>query len=317
MVRVKGNLGGISMLASRPEGDFFLLVEELIDGDSVQVRQIVQHFSSDGKLLGAALVPLEERVTYVNHGVDVGPDKQVYALLLKPDRALVVRLRLEANLNLGERAPASASLAATSSPIQPAETCRTRAQMTQTAEGYVQSSTHLSDLNLNGSCTFRQKPTYLGTTAGVYPSVPYDWGGFDSVVDYQKFMADSTSHFRAGDRKESTEARTDVAACSKGVDCSGFVSRCWGLNQKESTSSLPNISTVIPRNSLLSGDILNRAGKHVVLFDKTGADPNGGPNQGLFVWEATQTLKYDRVVYSWWPWSRFNKYVPRKYRSVC
>ena len=57
-----------------------------------------------------------------------------------------------------------------------------------------------------------------------------------------------------------------VARNLAGIDCSGYVSRSWGLRGKYGTSTLPNICLEIDRSELKEGDILNRRGRHVRIF---------------------------------------------------
>jgi hypothetical protein len=102
-----------------------------------------------------------------------------------------------------------------------------------------------------------------------------------------------------------------VESCSRGVDCSGFVSRVWQLSSKYSTSTLPNISWELPASSdLRRGDILNKAGSHVILFSDFGSN-------GIYGYESTTYNAYDRVVYMYSAWSRLSGYSPRRYNSVC
>ena len=50
-----------------------------------------------------------------------------------------------------------------------------------------------------------------------------------------------------------------------GNDCSGFVSAALGIERK-TTRSLPNCTKQISYNDLKPGDIINKAGSHVILF---------------------------------------------------
>lgn len=315
-VRVANILGGLSVLATTPEGDVYVLVDELTSTPDILIDQTVRHYRADGTLVGVARVPVGERLTYVSHGVAIGPDRQAYALITRARRADVIRLEFEPGVpEILPARPAAPSRPAP--PVGAARCRRTRAEMRAVAEAYINNRTLLKAANLTGPCTHRQRPTYLKAVESSYVSVPYDWGGFDSVSTYNDFMNSTRRVYKAGDRKEGFEARNYTANCSRGVDCSGFVSRCWGLAAKEGTGSLPRISTVIRVADLQTGDILNRAGKHVVIFDRLARNPRGGPEQGLYVWESTQTNRFDRVVYHWWPWSRFRGYMPRRYRYVC
>lgn len=102
--------------------------------------------------------------------------------------------------------------------------------------------------------------------------MPYQWGGFDTP---RQFLESLNRGEFAGDISTSEKRRlgddgTSEEAC--GIDCSGFVSRCWRLSRPYSTAQLPEIC--IPLKSwrqLAAGDILLND-KHVLLF--AGWDPN-------------------------------------------
>jgi hypothetical protein len=99
--------------------------------------------------------------------------------------------------------------------------------------------------------------------------IPYQWGGFDSVAS---FDAGVSSGKAAGDLYTPEKRRLAdraVSAHAVGVDCSGFISRCWKLPQKYGTATLASISKELSSPSALQpGDIMNAAGGHVILFAK-------------------------------------------------
>ena len=91
--------------------------------------------------------------------------------------------------------------------------------------------------------------------------VAYQWGGFSSIEDFETGLAQGRY---AGDT-DCTQMATSRHAV--GVDCSGLVSRCWKLPEKESTRSLPGYCVRLDDTSQLRpGDILNKYDHHVVLF---------------------------------------------------
>jgi hypothetical protein len=52
-----------------------------------------------------------------------------------------------------------------------------------------------------------------------------------------------------------------------GVDCSGFVSRCWKLPEQYSTQQLPELSDFLSDiSSLKRGDLIDKPGVHCLLF---------------------------------------------------
>ncbi|MFT3991262.1 MAG: hypothetical protein QM680_07610 [Luteolibacter sp.] len=98
-------------------------------------------------------------------------------------------------------------------------------------------------------------------------SMPYQWGGFDTP---ETFLKKIQMGYKAGDIGDATKRQLGDAGVSLescGIDCSGFVSRCWGLSRPYSTKELPKISERIEWDELKPGDILLND-RHVVLFIK-------------------------------------------------
>ncbi|KYK28667.1 hypothetical protein AYK20_06830 [Thermoplasmatales archaeon SG8-52-1] len=105
--------------------------------------------------------------------------------------------------------------------------------------------------------------------------VPYQWGGFSSLSGLGLFPQEDfdEQYTGTGGYSGTIHYGGDIACVGSygciracGVDCSGFVSRCWNLPGKESTKSLPDISIKIKYDSLKPGDILDIPGEHVILF---------------------------------------------------
>lgn len=97
--------------------------------------------------------------------------------------------------------------------------------------------------------------------------MPYKWGGFDSIPAFAAGIARGKA---AGDVYTMEKRRRGSAAVSYaavGIDCSGFVSRCWKLTEKHGTATLPSVCRKLRAAvDLLPGDIMNQAGGHVLLF---------------------------------------------------
>jgi hypothetical protein len=103
------------------------------------------------------------------------------------------------------------------------------------------------------------------TNAGM----PYKWGGFDTTAS---FAAGVRAGKAAGDLyNPGKRVKGDAAVSSEavGVDCSGFISRCWKLPKKYGTSTLPELCIALRSpEELKAGDVMNYAGGHVVLFHR-------------------------------------------------
>ena len=107
--------------------------------------------------------------------------------------------------------------------------------------------------------------------------IPYKWGGFDDPAEYvrrlgQGYLAGSVCTCRDPSHNDC------VVEKAAGVDCSGFVSRAWGLVRKYGTSNLSSISTILKNwqsdlDKLKPGDALNRSGNHVRLVAQVTSSP--------------------------------------------
>ena len=96
-------------------------------------------------------------------------------------------------------------------------------------------------------------------------AMPYQWGGFDTPSSFVEKIQRGAA---AGDVATPEKRRLGEAAVSQeaaGIDCSGFISRCWRLPRSYSTAELPALSDRIGWEELLPGDILLND-QHVLLF---------------------------------------------------
>jgi hypothetical protein len=97
--------------------------------------------------------------------------------------------------------------------------------------------------------------------------VPYQWGGFDTPASFDAALRIGK---RAGDvYSESKRRLLDDAVSTEccGIDCSGFISRCWRLDCSHSTRELAALCEPLPSfDDLLPGDVLDKPNEHVLLF---------------------------------------------------
>ena len=149
--------------------------------------------------------------------------------------------------------------------------------------------------------------TYNNFISGTsYVGMAYNWGGFDTISQFQSKISAGAV---AGNYKLIGDG--DIHSDFAGIDCSGFVSRCWNISTKYSTTTLPSICVAITSwSDLKPGDAINLSGKHVRLFDCF--DPSD--SDSVWVYEAT----YPRVQYVKQSISGMKNagYVPLRYNSI-
>jgi hypothetical protein len=95
-------------------------------------------------------------------------------------------------------------------------------------------------------------------------AVPYKWGGYVSV---EAFLARLKRNDLAGSVCTCNDPQRNycIVANAAGIDCSGFVSRVWGVD-RYTTGSLEEITTSIPWQELKEGDAVNKPRDHVRVF---------------------------------------------------
>ncbi len=172
----------------------------------------------------------------------------------------------------------------------------TRDEVMTTARSFAFHPWRSTSANTTASCDAAYKSVYV---PGDYLGLPYDWGGFDHLFQFDQKILQG---YGAG-----TEPNDGVLSCTTGLDCSGFVSRCWGTSTKYGTWTLEDISSSIAQTDLLPGDAMNDAGTHVVLFSHKLS--NGDP---VFI----QAGMFNVHVDAFSGWSGVSGFKPIRYNSI-
>ena len=111
--------------------------------------------------------------------------------------------------------------------------------------------------------------------------MPYQWGGFDTPKDFLRSLEKGqfVGDISTASKRILGDAGTSKMAC--GIDCSGFVSRCWRLDRPYSTKELPSISVKLKSIlQLQPGDIMLN-NQHVLIFKEWSQNGNS-----MLVYEA-------------------------------
>lgn len=149
------------------------------------------------------------------------------------------------------------------------------------------------------------RPRYV-TGAGTYSYMPYCWGGFSTTAQYKTGMSNSG---RVGNINTSSPGHV---ANTYGLDCSGYVSRCWRQSTKYGTSTIGSICNSITYSALKPADALNKSGSHIVIYECS----DGAGNYVLY--EATTLNQYDKVSHTNRPISSLSSggYVALRYQGI-
>ena len=151
-------------------------------------------------------------------------------------------------------------------------------------------------------------PDSVGKTIG---PMPYRWGGDDTPESFKLRIGWGAL---AGDICTCRSAALHYCLVpeSAGVDCSGFVSKAWGI-EKRGTSGLLDVATQLSNVAdVRPGDAFVWPGRHVRLV--TGSDPGAGI--AYTVLESTTNLRCEGVCESTYRPSELNGYRPIKYRGM-
>lgn len=174
-----------------------------------------------------------------------------------------------------------------------------RSFIQQTAESYYTCIWYCSPDNYS---TYRKstRPRYIKDPNLNYNRIPYNWGGWDSLDGFLNKILQGKTAGNINTKK--------VYSIIAGVDCSGYVQRCWGLNDyKRNTIMLddPSISYKISVENIKFGDTWNSTG-HIMIYQ----DKDGYGNYILY--ESTLFNGYDGVYHS----ARAISYVESNYHLI-
>jgi len=165
-----------------------------------------------------------------------------------------------------------------------------RSQIMSTASAYHAKQWYCNRYNYEGTYAEKpwQRPRYINQGYNrYYQFVPYCWGGFSSLSG---FDSELSSNWAAGNIDTTGNYKQRTA----GVDCSGYVSRCWELSSKRNTYGLMSSDISVRLNNfaeLKQGDILCNA-DHVMIFHYRDANGN------YVLYESTKLNAYDRVAHT-------------------
>jgi hypothetical protein len=332
----RGYLADAILIGHDAQGRRYVQSSEIVNTKpAFDVRVFVQRFSPRGQLLEVADVPVAEMDTVPKHFIAVNPGGT--ATVLVPTETALYLQKLHFR-RLGSPVPAAAPtrvpVSATIIPSDrssleeptpvPARRAEvpptTRDQIIARANAYVTINWTLRDENFQhdeipnrcvkteGHYWLRPKKLNESSIGSAFGPMPYNWGGSDTPAS---FVEKISSGFLAGNVctcREPQFNQCQVSAAA-GVDCSGFVSRSWGV-VKHGTSNLHAVARPVNGFSQLRpGDALNKAGSHVRLFVRF----KPGPQLLFEVLESATNLRCEGVCRSVYTAAELSRYKPLRY----
>ena len=97
--------------------------------------------------------------------------------------------------------------------------------------------------------------------------LPYQWGGFSTPEQFDRGLAAGKAAGDVYTTQKRIRLQDAVSSEAVGIDCSGFISRCWNLPRSYSTRELAQLCDALPSWEVLQpGDALNTYNAHVLLF---------------------------------------------------
>jgi hypothetical protein len=305
-VETQSFLGSVSVAGVDAAGRTYLLSSELIRGQTgIEVDLVLRRVERGGSVSALARVPVRNRWFNPTRAVTVTPSGHAFAIF--PERGGTLLLELEWQPRLAALAaplvlPTSKFEALAYNNIN---VCRQDAK--NTADTYYahawycyQANYDLCTQNIGGTNYTSQRPNYI-TGLGWYGYVPYAWNGWRTVAEFDSDMAASKS---AGHTRTTP---IGGMSCASGVDCSGFIQRCWGIsdtkyNDTGLTAWCSNIADFDVQNPppwMHLGDMYRWPGVHVRMHDNYN-----GPFTGVYCYESIGDP--GRVNWTFYPWSAFN-----------
>jgi len=291
-------------------GRYIFLTEKITRTSPMKVSRSIEIFDNSGKIINEFSIPTI-KFFYLETEFILTPDDRLMQLWVNQEKMAVVEyenynrvnsfvipdkryheLHFNEYVNTSEYTPTAPSkMLPVSSRLYAVKLGEKHAELK-----YNCTVANLAYQNVTGpDGDIVRTPDWLYT--GQNSRIPYKWGGFNTVATFLNGLANGRY---AGDINTA-----GVSGYAVGNDCSGFVSRCWQLNEHYSTSMMPGITGVCSSwDDIKMGDAIHKVG-HVRLYI------NRTSNGALRVVEAAGR-NWDVSYWSFAP-SDLSAYSPRYY----
>jgi len=318
------NLGVVRYIGGSPEGDIYIYMETIQNHLPLKVERDIVIYSSHGNLKTTIKLPLYSH-SYIFREFYIDSDGNIYHMISGADGIHIIAwLRNTKNIKANTQYfyPAKYDAVYHYNHLSNQFLERTNLQKSKIVDNSVAASITRSEALTIGDTYVQhqwiaeaknitngrikdpngidiQTPSWISVGSNI--KVPYKWGGFWTLAGFDQGLLDGKY---AGD-----VATTGVSSYCVGVDCSGFVSRCWNLSSHYSTRMMDDNITIAydSWDQLQPADAIHKEG-HVRMF----VDYN---NDGSLLTVEAAGRDW-RVSYRSFTYADLTAYTPRYYINM-
>jgi len=318
--RFPNNLAYCDVIGKDKEQNIYLIIEKYISDLPLKIKKEVFCINSDGSTLSVLEIPPVKFLSTIND-FQVDEEGNLYHMYSDPEKLSIYKwsglnnyntnvikypFSYDENFDLSKYLPTQEAAAVASEKPSAPMAQISRLSAIKTGDAYVLYRYNCTQANLAPADVTDPGGDKVRTPAwvvlGPNAKIPYMWGGFNTLAQF----TDGIKKGRfAGDINTA-----GISNYSVGVDCSGFVSRCWQLTYHSTTSDMPNITYPYTSwDDIRPGDAILKSG-HVRLFvEKTAKGAlrvieSSGRDWGVSYWTYTPSEL------------SANGYTPRYYKNM-
>ncbi len=316
-INYPSNLACADLIGIDKNGNTFLVIEKYLSEIPLKVEREVIVISSNGGILSRLQLP-SIKYLYTIKDLQIDSEGNLYHLISYPEKVLIVKWEnlttpntetlkysdeFNQEINFNYFLPTYEKVAKVSIENN-IVTGVNRTTALQIADAYALHQYECTSANLAPNDVTAPDGDIVRTPAwlvvGWNARFPYKWGGFSTITQFDAGLANGRY---AGDINTN-----GVSSYAEGVDCSGFVSRCWQLSYHATTSYMPSITTQYASwDDLKPGDAIHKVG-HVRLFVERNLN-------GSFKVVEAAARNWD-VSYWSFTSSELASYTPRYYNGM-
>ena len=312
------NLAMADLIGIDSKGNMFFVVEKYLSEIPLKIQREVYTLSNNGEVLSILELP-NIKYLYTLKDLQIDYSGNLYHLLSDKEKVKIIKWsdlasktqniihypsEYKKEIHFNNYVPIDEAETTYPDFISGVHEFAGRTEALKIAETYVLHQYSCNSNNLAPTNTTAPDGDIVRTpdrlVVGMNVRIPYKWGGFNTLAQFDDALQNGRY---AGD------INTDgVSSYAVGVDCSGYVSRCWQMSYHSSTASMPNITTQYASwNDLKPGDAIHKVG-HVRLFVERNI------NGSLKIVESTS--RGWGVSYYSYNTSDLSAYTPRYYNNM-